>query len=190
MAPPTGTRQRILDTATELFRRQGYNATGLTQVLAESHSPKGSLYFHFPGGKEQLAKESVTAGAGALREVILSVLAESDSAQAAVDKVADLFTMALESSQFSAGCPVATVALEAASDSEPLRTACAEAYQSWLDLMVDQFARWGIPEQDRESLADIALSALEGALLLARVRQSTVPLRHFAKHIGALLTVD
>lgn len=190
MVSATGTRQRILSTATELFCSQGYQATGLTQVLAESNAPKGSLYFHFPGGKEQLAVESVTAGAAELRAVIESVFVGAVSAQAAVDQIAELFAASLEGSGFTQGCPVATVALEASSGSELLRTACARSYQSWTDLLVAQFSRWKIPEEDRESLAAVALAGFEGALLLSRVHRDVTPLRHFAKHIGALLTID
>jgi AcrR family transcriptional regulator len=55
------TRQHILDVAGQLFRRGGHHGTGLSKVLARADAPKGSLYFHFPGGKEQLAVEAVTA---------------------------------------------------------------------------------------------------------------------------------
>jgi TetR/AcrR family transcriptional repressor of lmrAB and yxaGH operons len=190
MVSATGTRQRILRTAMELFCSQGYQATGLTQVLAQSNAPKGSLYFHFPGGKEQLAVESVTAGAAELRAVIESVLADAASPQAAVNQIVVLFAASLENSGFTQGCPVATVALEASSGSELLRTACAQSYESWIDLLVAHFSQWAIPEQDRESLAAVALAGLEGALLLSRVHRDIAPLRHFAKHIGALLTID
>ena len=55
MAPmATGTRERILDASTELFRRQGYAGTGLKSVVDKAGAPFGSLYHHFPGGKDQL----------------------------------------------------------------------------------------------------------------------------------------
>ena len=49
------TRDRIVDASAELFRRQGYNATGVKQIVTEAQAPFGSLYHFFPGGKEQLA---------------------------------------------------------------------------------------------------------------------------------------
>ena len=74
MADDPNTRERILHTASGLFQRQGYHATGLNQVLAEGKAPKGSLYFHFPRGKEQLAAEAVTAGAHEVRDELRDAL--------------------------------------------------------------------------------------------------------------------
>ena len=69
----------MIQTAAGLFRAQGYHATGLNQVLAEGGLPKGSLYFHFPGGKDQLVVEATRAAVeettAALRET-LAVLPE------------------------------------------------------------------------------------------------------------------
>jgi TetR/AcrR family transcriptional repressor of lmrAB and yxaGH operons len=182
-----GTRQRLLKAAGDLFRRQGYNATGLSQILAEGQAPKGTLYHHFPGGKEQLGAESVAAGAAELGALIESVLNAAPDPQSALDQIAELFAAGLEGSGFREGCPVATVALEAAADSEPLRVVCAQAYQSWIDLLAAAFGRWGVSEVEREGLAVTALAAVEGALLLARVQRDVAPLRAVIKHVGALI---
>jgi TetR/AcrR family transcriptional repressor of lmrAB and yxaGH operons len=182
-----GTRQRILKAASDLFRRQGYNATGLSQILAEGQAPKGTLYHHFPGGKEQLGAESVVAGAAELGALIESVLRAATDPRSALDQIAELFAVGLERSEFREGCPVATVALEAAGDSERLRVACAQAYQSWIDLLVAAFGRWGVSEGEREGLAVTVLAAVEGALLLARVQRDVAPLRAVIKHVDALI---
>ena len=58
-----GSRERILDAAIRLLRKQGYASTGIKQIVEEGAAPLGSVYHHFPGGKEQLAIEAIeTAG--------------------------------------------------------------------------------------------------------------------------------
>ena len=70
MSADGGARQRIIDTASRLFQEQGYRATGLNQILRESGAPKGSLYYYFPDGKEDLAVHAVRAAADAIRETV------------------------------------------------------------------------------------------------------------------------
>src|SRR6476620_9172702 len=53
------TKERLLDASGELFRRQGYTGTGIKAILADAQAPFGSLYHHFPGGKEELGAEAV-----------------------------------------------------------------------------------------------------------------------------------
>ena len=55
MPRPDRSRAALIDTAATLFRRQGYAATGLNQILDEAGVKPGSLYHHFPQGKQQLA---------------------------------------------------------------------------------------------------------------------------------------
>ena len=59
MSNKNQSREKILQAATRLFHLNGYHATGLNQILQESGAPKGSLYYHFPNGKEQLAAEAI-----------------------------------------------------------------------------------------------------------------------------------
>ncbi|XVQ81961.1 TetR/AcrR family transcriptional regulator [Microbispora siamensis] len=179
------TRERVLRTAAGLFQRQGYNATGLNQVLAESRAPKGSLYFHFPEGKEQLAAEAVAIAGGELGERIAAAVAAAPGPAAAVVRIGELLAHNLEQSGFQEGCPVATVALEAAGDSEPIRSACDAAYASWLRGLADYLQGHGVDEA--EALADLVLSSLQGALLLARVRRDTGVIHSVTRRIGGLV---
>lgn len=184
MARPTQTRRRVIETAAALFQRQGYSATGLNQVLAEGKAPKGSLYFHFPGGKEELAVEAVRHSGGVTTEALTAVTAQATGPEAALAAAGELFASVLESSDFHDGCPVATVALEA-SGSDPIREACAEVYGSWRALLLAQFAAWGVPEEDAGDLADLVLSGVEGALVLARVRRDATVVRTVTAALGA-----
>lgn len=147
MARNNDTRERVLGTAAALFQRQGYSGTGLNQVLAESNAPKGSLYFHFPGGKEQLAAEAIARSGGELGERIAAVVRDAPGPRAALAGIAALFADNLVVSDFHGGCPVATVALEAAADSEPIRASCDLTYTAWLDGLALALSRWGWPRR-------------------------------------------
>ncbi|MGP4015760.1 TetR/AcrR family transcriptional regulator [Saccharopolyspora sp. 5N708] len=186
--PGARTKQQMLDTAMELFRRQGYHATGVNQVLAEAAAPRGSLYFHFPGGKQQLAAEAVEASGRQVHDLLAAVLDEAGGPREAVTAVVALFGKALEDSDFRSGCPVATVALEASADSPQVRSACDGAYGSWLARLSARFVGWGIPAARSGELAVIALSMLEGALLLCKVQRDLTPLRTVGDQLVELLT--
>jgi AcrR family transcriptional regulator len=182
------TRQKILDSARELFQRQGYHATGLNQVLAEGGAPKGSLYFHFPGGKEQLAAEAVTLSARQLRETLVDLTARAPDIPTAVRTIAEVLGARLEASDFRSGCPIATVALEAASDSSHVRQACADGYRGWLDVIASRLRAEGMDNASASELALLTLSAIEGALLLARVERDITPLGRVADRVAGLIT--
>src|SRR4029077_3224486 len=70
-----GTRKRIVETSAELFRQQGYNATGVKQIVTAAQAPFGSLYHHFPGGKEQLGAEAIRVPGAVDEQLIEAVFA-------------------------------------------------------------------------------------------------------------------
>ncbi|WP_374703853.1 TetR/AcrR family transcriptional regulator [Saccharopolyspora kobensis] len=180
------TRQQMLETAMELFNQQGYHGTGVNQVLAESSAPRGSLYFHFPGGKQQLAAEAVAASGRQVGE-LLALLADVAEPGEAVAAIVAHFERSLVESDFRRGCPVATVALEASAESSEVRSACGDAYGLWQERLTERFGGWGIPAQRAAELAVVALSLLEGGLLLAKVRRDVAPLRTAGAQLTALL---
>ncbi len=148
MIQGTPTRERLLRAAAILFRSQGYAATGMNQVLAEGGAPKGVLYFHFPGGKEQLAAEAVALTGSQLREAISGMLAAAPGPGTGIGQIAEMFGQALLASDFREGCPVATVALDASAGSEAIRASCQGAYSSWADVLERHFRDHGVAGEE------------------------------------------
>src|SRR5947208_1901482 len=100
MVNRTDTRRRMLESAAELFRTQGYHATGMTQRVSESRAPKGSLYFHFPGGKEQLAAEAVRLSGERLAGQFREITAAAPDPATAIDLIVAALAASLSESDF------------------------------------------------------------------------------------------
>jgi AcrR family transcriptional regulator len=173
---PPRARERILISTAELFRRQGYHGTGIKEILAESGVPSGSLYHHFPGGKEELGAEVIRT-AGDMYATLLPVVLEPE--RDLVTGVRNFFRLAgehLEASGWQDACPIATVALEVASTSEPLRRATDDVFEKWISDGTDFFARRRLPPPTARRLAIALIAGLEGAFILARASRSVEPL--------------
>ena len=172
----SGTRERIVESSAELFRKQGYAATGVKQIVTVANAPFGSLYHFFPGGKEQLGAEAVRVS-GALYELLIPAV--FDPAPDLVTGVRNFFAGAAEhlvETHYADACPIATVALEVSSSSETMREACADVFERWIAAGASRHEAAGIDPPTARRLTIGMLSALEGAFVLARARRSTEPL--------------
>lgn len=169
------TKDRILDTTAELFRRYGYTGTGMKQIVAEAGAPFGSLYHHFPGGKEQLGEEVIRRSGRMYFELFEAIYDEAPDAASGVEDFFAGAAAVLRETDYADACPVATVALEVASTSEPLRLATAEVFEGWISGAAERFAAAGVPRGEARRLAISVISALEGAFILARALRSTEP---------------
>ena len=181
----TDTRERIIRTAAELFRRQGYDGTGLNQILDVSGAPRGSLYFHFPGGKRQLAVEAVAASGELLGKGMERSLDSTDDVAEGIARIIDYIATDLERSGFERGCPIGAVTLDAASSSEPVRDACRQVFDGWLALFEQRLRAGGWTPKAASDEAVLIVSSVEGALMLARSRQNAGPLRAVARRLRA-----
>jgi AcrR family transcriptional regulator len=167
------TRERIVESSADLFRRQGYAATGVKQIVTAAQAPFGSMYHHFPGGKEQLGAEAVRTS-GALYELLIPAV--FDPAPDLVSAVRAFFAGAAEhlrETDYEDACPIATVALEVSSSSETMRQACADVFDSWIVAGMPRFTAAGLDEATARRLLVGMISALEGAFVLARATRST-----------------
>ena len=176
MTETVPTRQRLIDAASVLFRRQGLTATGIKQILAEADAPFSSLYHHFPGGKDELAAKAI-ADAGQHYEALVGAVWDSGTdLETSVAMVFDGAAELLVATDYADACPIATVALEVASTNEPLRAATAEVFESWIAGATELFAAAGIARGTSRELALTMLSLLEGAFLFSRALRATEPM--------------
>ena len=178
------TKARILGSAEALFSRHGYAATGLKAVLAAADAPYGSLYHFFPGGKEELGVAVVEAQGVTFRELVESIFTPDADVVEATEAFAAGAAAVVEATGFADACPIATIALEVADSSEPMRQAAAEAFESWLVVLTDRFVGAGIGDARARELAVELFCAIEGAFLLSRTSRSTVPI-HIAGRAAA-----
>src|SRR5471032_3572353 len=177
MAKASDSKGKTLAAAARLFRQQGYHGTALQDILATSGSPRGSLYFHFPGGKEQIVEAALALSAETVRQGIAKAAEASDNAESFLVRIVRGMSADLARSDYREGCPIATTALETAAQSEVLGAATRNAFQKWeLEIKRGLF-RFGMPAGDADLAATSVLSQLEGALLLARTYRSLEPLR-------------
>jgi TetR/AcrR family transcriptional regulator, lmrAB and yxaGH operons repressor len=187
MAKAADSKGKTLAAAAKLLRQQGYHGTALHDILAAGGSPRGSLYFHFPKGKEEIGSAALTLAGEAVRQAIAKVAETSENAEMFLARVVRGMAADLEKSGYREGCPIATTALETAAQSEVLAAATRSAFQKWeLEIKRGLF-RFGIAAGDADLAATLVLSQLEGALLLARTYRSLEPLHRAEQAMKLLL---
>jgi TetR/AcrR family transcriptional repressor of lmrAB and yxaGH operons len=169
------TRERLVRTTGRLLRQQGYAATGLNQIAAEAAAPKGSMYFHFPGGKEELAAAALDRFAGRITARMADDLARSTASEA-IARFFDAYVTHMAKTGFLEGCAVATVALDAASSHELLFAATSRALRTWVDLLADALVAEGRPADEAHGLATLVIAAIEGTVVMAKGQRSAEPI--------------
>ena len=158
----------------------------MSDFLDAAGAANGSLYHHFPGGKEELANAAIEAAAEQVESALLSAFDVTDDVVVATQRSIDGMIAAFEADPRD-GCPVAPTAIDAAGISEPLRIAAAAAFARWVGVFEQALARTRDPEV-AGAQARVLLSAIEGALLLDRTSHGTAHLKALREAVPALLT--
>ncbi len=169
------TKENLIRTTAKLIRQQGVNATGINEILSAVGIPKGSLYHHFPGGKDELVIAALHHSKDYLAQRFKAAMKGKASVEKGLEAVLDDYADTLQKSNYSSGCPMATVALEAAGNNEAIRQACNEVLDYWIESLVAYFKYKNSKAGKKE--ATEFMTRLEGALLIAQIQQSDKPLR-------------
>lgn len=165
-----GPRERIVYSAAQLIRRDGINATGMRDVVTHADAPRGSLQHYFPGGKDQLAAEAVQWGGNYAAKQIDRFVASlpRPTPSALFEAMARQWRDEFHMSGYDAGCPVAASVVDCSASNATIRRAASNAFAVWQTAVASALRAMHVPYRRSESLAALMISALEGALLIAR----------------------
>ena len=184
-----GPRERMVFSAAQLLRHGGVAAVGMREVAAHAHAPRGSLQHYFPGGKEQVVNEAVAwAGQYAAGRVSRFLEALNEPTPGALfAAMARQWADELSAAGTLAGCPVAAATADSAQAAESTRTAAAEAFACWRRPVTEALTGMGVPPPRARALATLMVSALEGAILIARAERSPNALTTVVRELAPLL---
>jgi TetR/AcrR family transcriptional repressor of lmrAB and yxaGH operons len=170
MAKVSSAREDMLSAAIELFRSRGYDGVGVAELLQKSGAPRGSLYFHFPGGKEQIGAEVVErvglTVAGRFRELAMSDV----DMHAFVERVFKTTARECKDRDYKASCPMAAIAAGVSSDNPKLQAAIRDAFASWEREIATAAEMRGMTTKNADAFASSFLAAMEGAFVVSKAQ--------------------
>ncbi len=176
-------RERMIASAALLFRENGYSGTGFRDVVTHSGAPRGSIYHHFPGGKAQLAQETIDYAAGVVESAIERGAAAGDPL-AALRATLAWWRATLVASDYRAGCPIVAITVEA---HEPELSESADlAFARWERVLAAALRDGGVPPARAARLATLAVAAVEGAVIRCRAARDTAALDEVGRELEAI----
>jgi AcrR family transcriptional regulator len=178
------TRTNMLISAAEVLRERGAAGVTIDEVLARSGAPRGSVYYHFPEGRNQILTEALQYAGEALTELISE--AAANGGIYLVRRFVDFWGDLLVESDFTAGCPVVAAAI-GSGDEPHLTTVAGNILRRWRDALTRAFVSDGFDEPCAASLAITCIASLEGAVVLCRSTRSVDPLRDVAEQLEFLI---
>jgi len=180
-------RDKMIRATIALLSERGYAGTSFGDVMTKSGAPRGSIYHHFPGGKQQLVAEAVTRYAEGLANRLRAAVQRGRSLDA-VGLFVDSVRSGLRASDFAQGCPVAAVVLDVTPSESVLLDLSAQAFASWRQILQTTFQRDGVDAPRARRLSAFVVAAVEGALVLSRAERSLTPVNEVAHELDLHLT--
>lgn len=183
---PGRTRDRMVDSAAVLLRERGMAGVTVDAVLAHSGAPRGSVYHHFPGGRDELVVEALQESGSYVSQMLDRATTDGDSHQA-VDRFVRFWKRALQDSEFRAGCPVVAAALDQRRPIPEVADLVRRILQRWHEGLAGVLVADGFAPARADRLATLVVAAIEGAIILARASGDAAPLDDVAAELDLLL---
>ena len=165
------TRQQMIDGTVHLLARGGMQQTSFATVLEHTGAPRGSIYHHFPHGKDQLVSEAVAASGARSLAMIQSWRGEP--AEVVTQRFLDAWRLLLTATNFSAGCAV--LAVTTSTESADVLDDTAKVFRTWRHELASLLVEGGLSEEHAPGIAAMTIAAAEGAVVMSRSEQSIEP---------------
>jgi AcrR family transcriptional regulator len=172
-------KEQIVDTASRLFYEQGYNATGINQIIAEAGVAKASLYQHFPS-KEDLLAEYLTNESVRTMESLHKEVARYETVPEKITAMFDNLGRAIRKSEFQ-GCQFLNIVSEIPANNTRIRGLIQKQKNE-----IRQLFKSILKEAKKPELADEFYLLFEAALIAGKVHQAEWTIKT-AKNIAAKL---
>ncbi|HEY9415493.1 MAG TPA: TetR/AcrR family transcriptional regulator [Pseudonocardia sp.] len=181
-------RERMVQAGLELFTERGFASVSLIQVVERASAPRGSIYHHFPGGKQQLSIEVAVSWRHTLERVVLRLGAKADSAESFLRSYIEHFRGLMASADFEAGCPMVSLSSDVGElGCEELRTAIGRTFSTIIECVTTELLRQGVDRTRAPMIAITVCSATQGALTISRATRSAAPFEQIQALIPSLL---
>jgi AcrR family transcriptional regulator len=180
-------RDRMVYSAAQLVRERGVSATGIRDVVERAEAPRGSFQHYFPGGKDQLMSEALLWSGEYAAGWAAAYGARRPTPSGLFAHLVAYWRQDLERRGYARGCPVNAAAADLAGGDSPVVAPLRAALTRWEDAIAAELRGMGVPARRSRRLATVMLSALEGAIMLARVHRDVRPLTTVVAELGPLL---
>jgi TetR/AcrR family transcriptional repressor of lmrAB and yxaGH operons len=174
-------RETLVASITGLIQRRGVAGAGLSALLEDSGVARRTVYLNFPGGKAELVTEATRIAGQALSAVIRSADNGDDPIQA-VRTFIDQWKAQLRATEMEAGCPI-VAAILGRSEAPAAARAAADAVDDWRTILADRLVSSGVDTDNAQSLATLAVAAIEGAVIIALASGSMDALDAVGRHL-------
>ena len=181
------TRERLIGAMIHTLRHTGLHGAGLSDILAKAQAPKGVLYHHFPGGKNELAVAAIGSTVAYMCAMLDKLMLSEPDARSAMKAWIGRALRGLDGSGFERGCPLAAVALESTAADVALRQALADGFAAIRARIAAALVAAGHGEVRAQGIAALIVAAYEGGLLQARVAHDAAPMLQATDALLSLL---
>lgn len=182
-------RERMVYSAAQLVRTRGMAATGVRDVVAAAEAPRGSFQHYFPGGKDQLVGEALQWSARFAADSVRGYVTGTrrPSPEGLFEHMASQWRQEFDRRGYARGCPLMATAAEVLGADSALIVKVQAAAEEWSGAVETELVAMAVSPARARRLATLMISALEGAIMLTRLRQDTTPLTAVVRELRPVL---
>jgi len=173
----TDTKSLIIDMTTTLFQQKGYLGIGLNEILKACEISKGSLYHHFPNGKEELLIACLHSLNEAITTDMEEIFQHHSSTQAATQAMIEKLVVQFDREGMITGYTFSSIVSEMGSLSEPVRNACALSFTKIQEIYSSKLVADGFSKETASSISLMMTASIEGGIMLCLTKKTSDPLK-------------